>query len=125
MNTSDIIKEVTANIEKNANVKAVFGEPYEKGDLTVIPVCRTSVWGGGGGGSNPSLIEANTQENTVHGGGMGVRIKTTPSGYIEIDKEGARFVEITRQSQIVLSGIALGAFAIFSFTRLLKKLFAK
>ena len=119
MDIKDIVKEVTGNIQENANVKAVFGEPYEKGDLTVIPVAKISI--AGGGCSGPTAQEENEKPKKMPQG-MGLRIKNVPVGYIEIDKEEARFVEISDPTVIIKAGIALGAFAIFSLTRILIKL---
>lgn len=34
-------------------VKRVYGDPYEKGGVTVIPAARVSGAGGGGGGEGP------------------------------------------------------------------------
>jgi uncharacterized spore protein YtfJ len=123
MDAKDIIKEVTEKIQKNANVKAVFGEPYEKGSLTVIPAARVSICGIGGGGSDKcNEDEENQEKSKGKGMGLGLHVKAVPVGYIEIDDEGAHFEEIIERKRIIMSKFALGAFAIFSFTRLLMKL---
>jgi uncharacterized spore protein YtfJ len=123
MDAKDIIKEVTEKIQKNANVKAVFGEPYEKGNRTVIPVARVSICGLGGGGlSKANEVEKNQEKSKGKGMGLGLRVKAVPVGYIEIDDEGAHFEEIIEQKRIIMTKFAIGAFAIFSFFRLLKKL---
>jgi uncharacterized spore protein YtfJ len=123
MDAKDIIKEVTEKIQKNANVKAVFGEPYEKGTRTVIPVARVSVCGCGGGGSKKSNEDEESSEKSKGRGiGFGLRVKAIPVGYIEIDDDGAHFEEIIEQKRIIMTKFALGAFAIFSFASLLKKL---
>jgi uncharacterized spore protein YtfJ len=123
MDAKDVIKEVTEKIQKNANVKAVFGEPYEKGSRTVIPVARVSICGIGGGGSNKGNEDEENQEKSKGKGmGLGLHVKAVPVGYIEIDDEGARFEEIIEQKRIIMTKFALGAFAMFSFIRLLMKL---
>lgn len=125
MDVKEIITDVTDKIQKNANVKAVFGDPIEKGNIMVIPVSSVSVYGGGGGGIDTRGEESTPGGARAQGMGLGVKVKTTPVGYIEITNDGARFVEIVQNSKIILRGMALGAFAIFSFTRLLKKLIKK
>lgn len=60
-----------------ASVRAVFGEPIERGGLTVIPVARVR-WGFGGG----SGTSAGGGEASGAGGGGGVAAE--PAGYIEI-----------------------------------------
>ena len=123
MDVKDIMKDVTEKIQKNANAKAIFGEPYEKGNLTVIPVARVSIWGCGGGGSDKSNSDDQIKEKSPGKGmGLGLQVKAHPVGYIEIDDKGAHFEEIIEQKRIIMSKFALGAFAIFSFTRLLIKL---
>jgi uncharacterized spore protein YtfJ len=122
MDAKEIIKEVADIIQKNANVEAVFGKPYEKGNITIIPVSKSSIYcgGGGGAGENEEFEKAKGL-----GIGMGTRIKTIPVGYIEIDNEGARFVEVFQNSKLIMAGIALGAFSVYSLTRLLIKLIKK
>jgi uncharacterized spore protein YtfJ len=125
VNVKDIIKEVTEKIQKSARVKAVFGEAVEKGETTVIPVSRVSVWGAGGGGFGEMAQGKEGEEG--EGGGMGLGIKTSasPVGYIEINRDGAHFVEIQEKKRVILVGMALGAFTAFSFIRMIKKLFKK
>ena len=45
MKVDKIIAEITDKISKNANVKAVFGEPYTKDKMTIIPVTKVLVRG--------------------------------------------------------------------------------
>jgi uncharacterized spore protein YtfJ len=123
MNAKEIIKEFTEKIQKNATAKAVFGEPVEKGKITVIPVATISIRGCGGGGLD-NRKDGDSDSKTKAGGmGLGINAKAVPAGFIEIDGENARFVEIVQQSKIVMAGIALGAFAVFSLTRMIKKIF--
>lgn len=125
VNVKDIVKEVTEKIQKNSNAKAVFGEPVEKGDVLIIPVARMTLWGGGGGGFGElsHAVKEKKEKNKDEGGGMGmgIRAKTEPAGYIEVRPEGAQFVEIFEQKRIIFAGIGLGAFAIYSLSRLIGK----
>jgi len=41
--------DILNRVREVATVRQVFGEPYEKGDMLVVPVAR--IWGGGGGGT--------------------------------------------------------------------------
>jgi hypothetical protein len=67
-----------------ANTKAVFAEPIERGELTVVPVARVR-WGFGGG----SGTAAGDAQAAGSGGGGGVT--ADPAGYIEIRAGEARF----------------------------------
>jgi len=44
------VQELMAKVQDAASVKRVFGEPYEKDGVTVIPVAKVGAGGGGGGG---------------------------------------------------------------------------
>ncbi len=114
MDVKEIIQEVTEKIQQSANIKAVFGDPVERANITVIPVSKTSISGGGGGGFGHY-----DDEDRPKGGGLGMRVKTTPVGYIELTNDSARFVEIAQPSKIIMAGMALGAFTVFSFSRVL------
>lgn len=116
----EVVKEITEKIQKSANVKAIFGEPVEKGDFTVIPVGRVSICTMGGLGGEDKGKEKDKKSGGI---GMSIRSKAIPVGYIEISKSGVQYREATDNNRVILSGMALGAFAIFSFTRLIRKLF--
>ncbi|HEU4512015.1 MAG TPA: spore germination protein GerW family protein [Nocardioidaceae bacterium] len=62
------ITEVLSTAKDAITVKRVYGEPYEKDGLTVIPVA--TVGGGGGGGTGH---DEKGEENEGAGFGMGVR----------------------------------------------------
>ena len=57
----------------------MFGNPVERGDVTVIPVARAR-WGFGGGGGR------NRRNEPGSGGGGGASV--SPIGYIEIHTDG-------------------------------------
>ena len=63
MNLADIFKASDA-----ITVKRVFGEPYEKDGLTIIPAAMIAGGGGGGGGH-----DAQNQEGEGGGFGLGGR----------------------------------------------------
>jgi uncharacterized spore protein YtfJ len=47
------IRDVLAQARDAVTVKRVFGKPYEKNGITVIPAARVQGGGGGGGGEGP------------------------------------------------------------------------
>lgn len=73
-------------IGARASVTAVFGEPIERGDVTVIPVARVR-WGFGGGQGEGG--EAGGPTGSGLGGGGGA--SADPVGYVEIGPAGATF----------------------------------
>ncbi len=42
------VQEMISRTQDAATVKRVYGDPYEKGDVTIIPVARVSARGGSG-----------------------------------------------------------------------------
>jgi uncharacterized spore protein YtfJ len=60
------IQEILGQARDAVTVKRVYGDPYDKGGITVIPAA--SVAGGGGGGVGPSP----NGKPTGQGGGFGV-----------------------------------------------------
>jgi len=47
-----LVEDLVKGWQDNFTVRRVFGDPVERGDVTVIPVARIA--GGGGGGGAPS-----------------------------------------------------------------------
>jgi uncharacterized spore protein YtfJ len=81
------LEAIAERVGAHASVTAVFGEPVERGGLTVIPVASVR-WGfGGGGGTSGGEEEAG-------GSGGGGGVAADPSGYIEIRDGEATFRRI-------------------------------
>ncbi len=104
----EVLKEVSENIEKAANVKTVFGDPIKFENRTIIPVATVSVSGGGGGGFGKDKAKAK-------GGGAGLHIESKPVGYIEITEQGAKFVSTPDSTKIAMRGILNGIVAVGMF----------
>lgn len=77
---------VAERIGARASVTAVFGEPIERGDVTVIPVARVR-WGFGGGQGEGGEAAGATGSGSGGGGGAAA----DPVGYVEIGPAGAVF----------------------------------
>lgn len=87
----------------------IYGEPVERGDVTIIPVARAMF--GFGGGSGP--MDADEGEQGEGGGGGGVLL---PVGYIEVRDGSSRFRPIV--DPILVLPIAF--LVVRSVTRLLR-----
>jgi uncharacterized spore protein YtfJ len=81
------LDRLAERIGGRASVKAVFGDPIERGDLTVVPVARVR-WGFGGG----SGTSGGAEEASGSGGGGGVAADAI--GYLEIRADQASFRRI-------------------------------
>lgn len=77
--------------------RRVFGEPYEKDGVTVIPAVMIS--GGGGGGASPA--EGGDQQ----GGGFGLRAR--PAGIYVISDGRVRWRPAVDVNRIVLAAAAV------------------
>jgi uncharacterized spore protein YtfJ len=81
------LDRLAERIGGRASVTAVFGEPVERGEVTVIPVARVR-WGFGGGSGTSS------DESEASGSGGGGGAAADPAGYIEIRAGEATFCRI-------------------------------
>jgi uncharacterized spore protein YtfJ len=80
------MERLAERIGARASVTAVFGEPVERGDLTVIPVARVR-WGFGGGTGSGGDEAGSSGEGSGGGGG----VAADPVGFVEIGPDGATF----------------------------------
>ena len=90
------VQDVITQARDTLTVKRVFGEPYEKDGVTVIPAARVS--GGAGGGSG----EDTRGEGKGSGGGFGLTAR--PAGAFII-RDG----ELSWRPAVDVNRIVLGA----------------
>jgi hypothetical protein len=116
-----MLEKLVEKVGGKANVKAVFGDPIERGGKTVIPVAKVR-WGfGGGAGTGTSEAEGGPQTGSGSGGGGGVTAE--PIGYLEIGEEGASFRTIAPPYPSPLFLLAAGitsALIVRAFARLIR-----
>ena len=116
-----ILEKLVDKVGGKASVKAVFGEPIERGAKTVIPVAKIR-WGfGGGAGTGTSEAEGGPQTGSGSGAGGGVTAE--PIGYLENGEEGASFKQIAPPYPSPLFLIAAGitsALIVRAFARLIR-----
>lgn len=108
----ELLERIGATVGDKANVSTVFGEPVERGDVTVIPVAKARFGFGGGGGSG----EHEGQGGSGGGGGGGVAV--SPVGYIEVRGGGAEFRRIQSPIDLV-AFVAATSLALLAVKRLL------
>jgi uncharacterized spore protein YtfJ len=90
-----ILDRLGERIGARATVRAVFGEPVARGDVTIIPVARIR-WGyGGGSGTGPLRSESTNGETMGSGSGAGGGVMTDPMGYVEVHPDGATYVPLS------------------------------
>jgi uncharacterized spore protein YtfJ len=82
------VHEVLNQARDAMTVKRVFGDPYEKDGVTLIPVAHVMGGAGAGGGTGPGAKPAGAGEDAVGEGagaadsgyGMGYGLRATPAG---------------------------------------------
>jgi uncharacterized spore protein YtfJ len=97
----DLVERLAERVGASVHASAVFGEPVERGGVTVIPVAKAS-WGFGGGSGSEAGKEG------AGGGGGGI---VSPLGYIEVRESGAEFKRIRDRRPVAVAG-AIGVAAL-------------
>jgi uncharacterized spore protein YtfJ len=106
----DHLSEMFARLEEmqaNATVGAVFGQPVTTGDKVVIPVARVSYAFGLGFGEGADQGEAGV------GAGGGGGVSAQPLGLVEVTPEQTRVEPIVDEHRVAVAGMALVAWSVF------------
>jgi uncharacterized spore protein YtfJ len=101
-----LLQRLVDRIGGRSGVTAVFGEPVQRGDVTVIPVARQRWFVGAGAGSSPVPGAEPGAEGSGSGGGGGAI--GDPVGYIEMSPSGVTFRSVGWASPNPLAILALG-----------------
>jgi len=109
--------EPIANLlERSLNIRHVYGEPVQHGDVTVIPIAQIAYGFGAGGGRGPGRVgKSGSREgrgepdaaSDAQGAGGGGGVRMTPVGALEIGPQGAHFIHFHRLRPSLAAG-ALG-----------------
>jgi uncharacterized spore protein YtfJ len=99
------LNELISGARDVISVKRVYGEPYEKNGLTVIPAATVRGGGGGGAGDN---------RDGESGGGGGFGLMARPAGAWVVEEGNAIWKPAVDVNRIVLGGqiIALAAIVV-------------
>lgn len=103
------VQETIAKARDAVTVKRVYGDPYERNGVTVIPAAAVSGGAGGGSGEGPEPGQA--------GGGAGFGIQGRPVGAYVIKGDVVRWQPAVDVTRIVTQGLALAAVGIFLLSR--------
>jgi uncharacterized spore protein YtfJ len=85
-------------------VRRVFGEPYEKNGITVIPAARVQGGAGGGTGQGP--------EGTGSGGGTGFGVNAKPVGAFVVTGADVSWRPAIDVNRAILGGQVVAIFAL-------------
>ncbi|RSM85186.1 sporulation protein [Kibdelosporangium aridum] len=108
MRLDELLERTTDSLKANM----VYGEPYEKDGVTVIPAARIAGGGGGGDGKD--------EQHGQQGEGAGIGLTATPTGAYILKDGKLRWEPAVDVNRLVtvLGVVALGA--LFFATRIVK-----
>lgn len=89
---SNFLEGLAERLGFHARTDAVFGDPVEKGSVTVIPVAKVRYGFGGGSGRDTKDKDDGSKQGEGSGGGGGVM--ASPLGFIELHDGSAEFKPI-------------------------------
>lgn len=89
------VQQILGQARDTLTVQRVFGEPYEREGVTVIPVAAISGGGGGGGGE---------EEDQGKGSGVGFGVRARPVGVYVIKGESVTWVPAFDLNRVVIGG---------------------
>ena len=107
------VDEIVESAQEAMTVRRVFGEPYEKNGVTVIPAAR--IGGGAGGGSG----EAPEGEGRGEGTGFGISAK--PAGAFVIKGDKASWQPAVDVNRIILGAQIVAVVALLTVFRAQRK----
>lgn len=106
------VQDVVTQARDALTVKRVFGEPYEKNGITVIPVARVQGGAGGGGGEGP--------EGEGKGSGGGFGLSARPVGAFLIQGDDLIWRPVIDVNRIVLGGQVVAVVALLTLRAMAK-----
>lgn len=106
------LEELTAGARDTLTVKRVFGEPYEKNGVTVIPAA--AVRGGGGAG------ESEPGESTPGGMGGGFGMTARPVGAYQIKGDEVTWVPAADTTRVLIFSQVVMIVALMVFRSILR-----
>ena len=128
---TDVALERIDEMLKKLNVNAVFGPPYQEGDVTLIPVASVGYAFGYGSGSGRMTGASSGAEGepcgpgegSGQGGGGGGRAR--PLGCIRISADQVAYEPILDTSRISMLGIAMVMWNVFWITMTIRAFIKK
>lgn len=106
------IDDVIAQTRETLTVKRVFGEPYERDGVTVIPAA--SVEGGAGGG------DGEDRERGGKGSGAGFGVRARPVGAVVIQGGKVSWRPAVDINRIVLGGQVVAVVALLTIRSIVR-----
>ena len=106
------VQEVLAQARDSMTVKRVYGEPYEKDGVTIIPAARVQGGAGAGGGEDP--------QGQGRGSGSGFGVNARPVGAFIIRGGELSWRPAVDVNRIILGGQAVLIVALLTIRTIIK-----
>ena len=106
------VQEVLAQARDSMTVKRVFGEPYEKDGVTVIPAARVQGGAGAGGGEDP--------QGQGKGSGSGFGVTARPVGAYVLREGELSWRPAVDVNRIILGGQVVVVVALLTVRAIIK-----
>ncbi|MFY0525312.1 GerW family sporulation protein [Archangium gephyra] len=108
------VNEVIDRARDSFNVRRVFGDPIQQGEVTLVPAARVTGGGGGGGGEGPA---EGTQgaESTGKGYGSGFGLNARPAGAFVLRNGKVRWMPAVDVNRIILGAQVLMGIVLLTF----------
>jgi uncharacterized spore protein YtfJ len=106
------VNEVITQARDTLTVKRVFGDPYEKDGVTVIPAARIQGGAGGGGGEGP--------EGHGKGSGSGFGVNARPVGAFLIKGDDVSWRPAIDLNKVILGAQVVAVVALLTIRTIVK-----
>jgi uncharacterized spore protein YtfJ len=106
------VQELIAKAQDTLTVKRVYGEPYEKNGVTIIPAARIQGGAGGGQGEDP--------KRQGKGSGSGFGITARPVGAFVLRQGELSWRPAVDVTRIVLGGQVVAVVALLTVRAIIK-----
>jgi uncharacterized spore protein YtfJ len=105
------VQDILDKARETVSVRDVYGEPYERDGVTIIPVAR--VMGAGGGGTGTG--------GEGEGSGHGYALKSEPVGVYVIKDGNVEFEPAMNLDKIIGGAYFVGIVGILATPRIIKR----
>ena len=110
------VREVLAQARDSMTVKRVYGEPFEKDGVTIIPAARVQGGAGAGGGEDPQ----GQGQGQARGSGSGFGVNARPVGAFIIRGGELSWRPAVDVNRIILGGQVVAVVALLTIRAIIK-----
>jgi uncharacterized spore protein YtfJ len=106
------VKEAISSAAQAMSVNRVFGEPYQRNGVTIIPVARIAGGAGGGGGEAP--------QGEGHGERSGFGVSAKPAGVFVVEADAVRWRPAVDVNRVILGAQVVAVVALLTVRSIIR-----